>query len=188
MKRSLSGGLVTILLVAGNAALAAEYVIDEAHSFVRFRIQHLGISWTLGSFNDIEGGLSYDSADPAASRIDLSIATASVDTNHAERDKRLRGDDFLDVKRYPVATFKSTRFTPSPTGGKLEGELTLHGVTRTVVIDVEKTGEGPDPWGGYRVGFLGTTSINRRDFGIDYNLGPRGDSVDFEFTIEGKRK
>jgi polyisoprenoid-binding protein YceI len=141
-----------------------------------------------GGFNDLEGEFSYDSGRPEEARIDITVQTASVDTNHAERDKHLRSDDFLDVKRYPTATFKSTKFTPGSKGGTLEGELTLHGVTRTIVIDVEKIGEGPDPWGGYRAGFLGKTSISRGAFGMSYDLGPKSESMDFELGIEGIRK
>jgi len=188
MHRKFARGLIAALLMAGGAAQAADYRIDPGHSFVRFKIQHLGYSWMWGGFNDVEGNFSYDAGDPGASDIGLTIRTASVDTNHAERDKHLRSDDFLDVKRYPTATFKSTKFTPDGTGGTLEGELTLHGVTRPISVRVDKIGEGPDPWGGYRAGFLGTTSLNRGDFGMKYDLGPKSESMDFELGIEGIRK
>jgi polyisoprenoid-binding protein YceI len=188
MRRVLAGALMAALVLATGAAQAAEYKIDPSHSFVRFKIQHLGYSWMWGGFNDLEGEFSYDSGRPEEARIDITVQTASVDTNHAERDKHLRSDDFLDVKRYPTATFKSTKFTPGSKGGTLEGELTLHGVTRTIVIDVEKIGEGPDPWGGYRAGFLGKTSISRGAFGMSYDLGPKSESMDFELGIEGIRK
>jgi polyisoprenoid-binding protein YceI len=188
MQWSLSRGLIAALVLAGGAAQAAEFNIDPAHSFIRFKIQHLGYSWMWGGFNDLEGSFSYDSDNPGTSRIDITIRTASVDTNHAERDKHLRSDEFLDVKTYPTATFESTRFTANGAGGVLEGELTLHGVTRPIVITVEKIGEGPDPWGGYRAGFLGTTSLNRGDFGMPYDLGPKSESMDFELGIEGVRR
>jgi polyisoprenoid-binding protein YceI len=188
MRRNLAYGLAAALLLAGGTVQAADFKVDPAHSFVRFKIQHLGYSWMWGGFNDVEGEFSYDAADPGASRIDITIRTASVDTNHAERDKHLRSDEFLDVGKYPTATFKSTRFTPNGAGGKLEGELTLHGVTRSIVVDVEKIGEGPDPWGGYRAGFLGKTSITRRDFDMGYNLGPKSESMLFELGIEGVRR
>lgn len=181
-------GLVAVLLMAGGAVQAADYQIDPGHSFVRFKIQHLGYSWMWGGFNDVEGSFTYDAADPGASEIALTIRTASVDTNHAERDKHLRSEDFLDVKRYPTAAFNSTKFIPDGAGGTLEGELTLHGVTRPISLRVEKIGEGPDPWGGYRAGFLGTTSLSRGDFGMKYDLGPKSESMDFELGIEGVRK
>lgn len=188
MRRKLSGGLIAAFLLTSGIVQAAEYKIDPAHSFVRFKIQHLGYSWMWGGFNDVEGAFRYDATDPSASRIDVTIRAASVDTNHAERDKHLRGEDFLDVEKYPTATFKSTRFTPDGAGGRLEGELTLHGVTKPIVVEVEKIGEGPDPWGGYRAGFLGKTSLRRRDFGMPYDLGPKSESMDFELGIEGIRQ
>lgn len=188
MHWNLARGLIAALLVAGGAVQAADYRIDPGHSFVRFKIQHLGYSWMWGRFNDVEGNFAYDSANPGASNIELTIQTASVDTNHAERDKHLRSDDFLDVKHYPTATFKSTKFTPDGTGGTLQGELTLHGVTRPISVRVDKIGEGPDPWGGYRAGFLGTASLNRGDFGMRYDLGPKSESMDFELGIEGIRE
>lgn len=165
------------------AASAADYEIDPAHSFVEFRIKHLGYSWLYGRFNDISGNFSYDSEQPEASEIALEIDTASVDTNHAERDKHLRGEDFLDVERYPKATFKSTGYDPEE--GILEGTLSLHGVEKPIVISVDKIGEGPDPWGGYRAGFIGTTTLSRRDFGIDYDLGPASETIELELGIEG---
>ncbi len=188
MQQPFVRGLITAVLLVGGTAQAADFKIDPAHSFVRFKIQHLGYSWLLGGFNDVKGGFSYDSGDPRAASIDLTIQTASVDTNHAERDKDVRSERFLNVKQYPTATFKSTKFTPNGAGGKLEGELSLHGVTKAIVIDVEKIGEGPDPWGGYRAGFLGTTSITRSDFGMTQSLGPKSESMRFELTIEGIRQ
>ncbi|NIM28288.1 MAG: YceI family protein [Gammaproteobacteria bacterium] len=188
MRRELASALMAALVTAAGAVQAADYRIDPSHSFVRFKIQHLGYSWMWGGFNDLEGDFSYDPGNPATARIAVTIRTASVDTNHAERDKHLRSDDFLDVKRFPTAAFTSTKFLPDGQGGKLEGELTLHGVTRTIVIDVEKIGEGPDPWGGYRAGFMGTTSISRGDFGMSYDLGPKSESMSFELGIEGIRK
>lgn len=177
-----------IALMTGAMGHAAEYDIDPGHSFVRFKIQHLGYSWLMGGFNDIEGSFTYDSKTPQDARIDVVIETASVDTNHAERDKHLRGDDFLDVEQYPQATFKSTKFIPNGTGGTLEGDLTLHGVTKRITIDVEKIGEGDDPWGGYRAGFLGTTKLTRKDFDMGYNLGPKSETMEMMLGIEGIRK
>ncbi len=169
-------------------ASAAEYEIDPGHSFVEFRIQHLGYSWLYGRFNTISGKFSYDAARPEVSRITLEIDVASVDTNHAERDKHLRGKKFLDVKRYPKAAFKSTKYTGTAERGVLEGILTLHGVSRPVSIDVQRVGEGADPWGGYRVGFIGTMTLTRSDFGISRDLGPASETMEMELGIEGVRK
>lgn len=171
-----------------HVAVAADYEIDPAHSFVEFRIQHLGYSWLYGRFNDLSGDFSYDAEQPEASEINLEIDTASVDTNHAERDKHLRGEDFLDVEKYPKATFKTTQYNGDAEGGTLEGVLTLHGVEKPISIDIKKMGEGPDPWGGYRAGFIGTTTLARKDFGIDYDLGPASETMELELGIEGIRK
>ena len=187
MQGRITRALVAAFLLAGGAVQGAEFTIDPDHSFVRFKIQHLGYSWLWGGFNDLEGSFRYDAANPGDASIDLTIQTASVDTNHAERDKHLRGDDFLDVQTYPQATFTTTKFSPRGAGGTLEGELSLRGVTKAIVIEVEKIGEGPDPWGGYRAGFLGKTSISRGDFGMSYDLGPKSESMDFELGIEGIR-
>ena len=175
---------VFLFLAPSLSAVAADYSIDPAHSFVEFRIQHLGYSWLYGRFNDIKGSFSYDAANPVKSSFSVEIGTDSVDSNHAERDKHLRSGDFLDVARYPRALFKSKSFD----GKRLVGDLTLHGVTKEIAIAVEKVGEGKDPWGGYRAGFIGAIKLDRNDFGISYNLGPVSNVMEFELGIEGIRK
>jgi len=167
---------------------AAEYQLDTRHSFVEFRISHLGFSWMYGRFNDVSGSYTYDPENPEASQVEIQIDPASVDTNDAERDKHIRSDDFLDVEQYPNASFKSTRYTGTADEGTLEGELTLHGVTQPVTIDVRKVGEGESPWDDYRTGFVGTTTIDRRDFGIDYDLGPTAWEMELELGLEGIRQ
>ncbi len=171
-----------------TAVSAADYDLDLSHSFIQFRISHLGYSVLNGRFNDFAGTLKWDKAAPTEANIALTIKTTSIDSNWAERDKHLRGADFLDVEKFPEASFKSTKFTGDATAGKLEGELTLHGVTKPITLDVKAVGEGDDPWGGYRAGFSGTTTLKRSDFGISYNLGPTSESMDFDLFIEGIRK
>lgn len=182
--------LAAVLLFGAMQApvLAAEYELDTRHSFVQFRIQHLGFSWMYGRFNDVSGSYSYDPDDPEATRIEVDIDPASIDTNDAERDKHLRSEDFLDVNQYPSAGFRSTGYSGTAEEGALEGEVTLHGVTKPISIEVKKVGEGEDPWDGYRTGFLGTTTIDRRDFGIDYDVGPASWEIEFELNIEGIRQ
>jgi polyisoprenoid-binding protein YceI len=182
--------VVVLSALAGGApnALAAEYQVDVSHSFIQFRIKHLGFSVMVGRFNTFEGGFTWDKESPQGSAIEVAIDTTSVDSNWAERDKHLRGEDFLDVEKFPKASFKSTKYTGDATGGKLEGVLTLHGVSKPIALDVKAVGEGPDPWGGYRAGFEATTSIRRADFGIDYDLGPTAETMDFDLFIEGIRK
>ncbi|MGI9335679.1 MAG: YceI family protein [Gammaproteobacteria bacterium] len=184
-----SSALVALLCAAPiPAALAAEYEIDPAHSFVQFKTQHLGYSWLVGRFNDVKGSFSYDAGNPAASAIEVTIDTASVDSNHAKRDKHLRSEEFLDADEFPEATFKSTAFEGDADGGKLTGELTLHGVTLPITLEVSKIGEGDDPWGGYRAGFEGTARLTRADYAMDYDLGPGAAAVDLELYVEGIRK
>lgn len=171
-----------------QSAMAAEYELDPAHSFVQFRISHLGFSTLVGRFNDLSGNFDWDRGNPGASQIDVVIDTASIDTNHAERDKHLRSDDFLDVEKYPQATFKSIKYNGDEQGGTLEGELTLHGVTQPITLDVKTIGEGDDPWGGYRAGFSGTTMLTRKDFGMGYDLGPAAETMEMHLFIEGVRQ
>lgn len=182
--------LTALLLVPGLAA-AERYVIDTkgAHAFVQFRIKHLGYSWLLGRFNDFSGEFSYDEKNPAASKVEVIIKTASIDSNHAERDKHLRGEDFLEVDKYPEARFVSTAFKENGDGTAiLEGDLTLHGVTRPISIEVEHIGHGPDPWGGYRRGFAGTTTLALKDYNINYDLGPAAREVELFLSVEGIRQ
>jgi polyisoprenoid-binding protein YceI len=184
--------MLAATLLAGSAmAQAADYLIDTkgAHAFIQFHIKHLGYSWLVGRFNDFEGSFSYDEDRPADARVEVTIATASIDSNHAERDKHLRNEDFLDVDRYPEARFVSTAYRDLGEGkGELQGELTLHGVTRPVTIEVTHIGAGPDPWGGYRRGFEGRTSLTLADYGIDYNLGPDAREVFLWLGVEGIRQ
>ncbi|MEX0451013.1 YceI family protein [Spiribacter sp. 218] len=173
--------------MAGTAH-AADYVIDTegAHASIQFKISHLGFSWLKGRFNDFEGDFSYDADNPEASEITVTIDTASIDSNHADRDAHLRSADFLDVEQFPQARFVSTDFIPHDDGeATLEGELTLRGITRDIAIDVEKIGEGEDPWGNYRVGFSGETEFRLEDYGIDYELGPTSEVVYLELEVEG---
>jgi polyisoprenoid-binding protein YceI len=190
MKKMITGTALAALVavVLPQTVTAADYKIDPAHSFVSFKIQHLGYSWMFGRFNDVSGTFSYDSSNPGATKISVDIDPASIDTNHAERDKHLRSEDFLDVKKYPTASFKSTKYIGNDKSGTLKGILTVHGASKPISIAVEKIGEGKDPWGGYRAGFLGKYTLTRKDFGIAYNLGPASGTMEVELTIEGIRK
>ncbi len=156
---------------------------------MNFKIKHLGYSWLHGRFNTFDGEFNYDAEKPNASQIMVNIDTTSLDSNHAERDKHLRGKDFLNVDKYPTATFKSTNITfNNDDSGKVTGDFTLHGVTKSITFEIDKIGEGQDPWGGYRVGFEGETSLKLSDYGINYNLGPASTHVDIGLFIEGIRQ
>lgn len=179
---------LSLLLGLSGQLHATEYKIDTAgaHAFIQFKIKHLGYSWLYGRFDEFSGRFNYDADKPEASSVNVEINTASLNSNHAERDKHLRGKDFLNVDKYPKATFVSTSFTPKGDGkAELKGELTLHGVTKEISIDVTEIGGGKDPWGGYRQGFHGTTEFALKDFGIDYDLGPASRTVQLILDVEG---
>lgn len=183
------------LVLAANVLMpvahSAEYEIDTSgkHAFIQFKVSHLGYSFVLGDFPDFEGSFSYDADDPAASRVYVEIDTTTLDTRHAERNLSVRGSNFLDVKKFPVATFTSTSYEDTGGGeGILNGDLTMRGVTRPISIELKKIGEGKDPWGGYRAGFEGNATITMADFGITYNLGPASRTVDIYLSIEGIRQ
>lgn len=169
-------------------ANAADYVIDTqgAHASINFKVQHLGYSWLTGRFDKFDGSFSYDAANVAASKIEVNIDTTSINSNHAERDKHLKTDDFLDVNKFNTAKFVSTKVTDKGDGKlAIAGTFTFHGVSKDIVIDAQTIGEGKDPWGGYRVGFSGTTTIALTDFAIKNNLGPASNNVQLNLYIEG---
>lgn len=184
-----TGLALAAFLALAPGARAADYSIDPAHSSVGFRIQHLGMSWLTGRFDTLSGDFAFDQASPATAKIKVEIDTASVNTNHAERDKHLKSGDFLNVDKNPKATFESTAI--EVTGERtatIKGNLTLNGVTKEVAIAAEYVGGGDDPWGGHRQGFHGTTSIVLADYGITYDLGPAGREVELTLNVEGIRK
>ncbi|WP_407658245.1 YceI family protein [Larsenimonas rhizosphaerae] len=196
MMTPLRTGLAAFALsaVAATPALAADYKIDTegAHAFIQFKVSHLGYSYELGQFRDFDGSFTYDPDDVKASKVNVTVQTDSLDTNHAERDKHLKSAEFLDVSKYPTATFESTQFVPGDdkNEGELKGNLTLHGVTKPVTFEVDRIGGGDDPWGGYRQGFEGETTIQPADFGIDMvkKLGPASENVELYITFEGIRQ
>ena len=191
MKKLMVAATLGGLMMAGGAAQAADYQIDKQgqHASVNFKISHLGYSWIYGRFNDFEGTFSWDADKPEASAINVTVNTESVDTNHAERDKHIRSEDFLNVAENATATFTSTGVeVTGDNSAKVSGDLTLNGVTKPVVLDANFIGEGDDPWGGYRAGFDATTTLKLADFGIDYNLGPASETVELILTVGGVRQ
>ncbi len=188
MKKSLAVLAFAAAGLASLPALADKYVIDTkgAHASINFSIQHLGYSYLTGRFNNFSGDFIYDPKNVAASTINVTIDTTSVDSNHAERDKHLRSSDFLNVEKFPKATFVSKKIVPDD-GDEFDivGDLTLNGVTKSITIEVDKVGEGKDPWGGYRVGFEGETEIALKDFNITKDLGPASQTVKLELHVEG---
>ncbi|UTW06238.1 YceI family protein [Pseudomonas benzenivorans] len=191
LKKTLAALAIGSALFGAGQALAADYVIDTEgqHAFVNFKINHLGYSWMYGTFKDFEGQFSYDAKNPEASKVKVTLDTSSVFTNNAERDKHLRSDDFLSVSKHPQATFESTAVKATGEGSAdITGNLTLNGVTKPVVIAATFVGEGEDPWGGYRAGFSGSTTLKLKDFDIQMDLGPASQEVELIISVEGVRQ
>jgi polyisoprenoid-binding protein YceI len=160
----------TVTATPAAHATLTTWSIDPAHSHVEFAVRHLMISTVKGRFGVISGTLKTDESDPTRAEVEVSIDAASIDTREAQRDAHLKSADFFDVDRFPAITFRSSRV--SDVNGdrfKLTGDLSIHGVTRQVTLDVTSEGRGKDPWGGERAGFSATTKIKRSEFGLTWN-------------------
>ncbi|CDF81820.1 UPF0312 protein [Pseudomonas knackmussii B13] len=190
LKKTIAALALGSALFAAGQAMAADYKIDKEgqHAFIEFRIKHLGYSWVYGRFDDFDGAFTYDEKNPAADKVKVTINTSSVNTNHAERDKHLRSPDFLNVGKNPTATFESTGVKVEGKQAEIAGNLTLNGVTKPVTLKAELIGQGDDPWGGYRAGFLGTTTLKLKDFNIQRDLGPASQEVELTLSVEGVRQ
>lgn len=145
--------------------------IDPNHSTAEFSIRHMMITTVKGRFSGITGAVEGDPEDLAAARVHLEIDLATVDTRQPERDNHLRSADFFDVEKYPTMTFTSRRITRTGTNTyDVAGDLTIHGITKDVVCQVTYEGQGKDPWGGIRAGYTAATTLNRKDFGLMWNV------------------
>jgi polyisoprenoid-binding protein YceI len=153
------------------AAAASTWQLDPNHSSAQFAVRHLGLSTVRGAFTKVNGTIQFDDKDITKSSVDVTIEAASLDTRVEGRDKDLRGDHFFEVEKYPTLTFKSTKVEQVEVGKlKVTGDLTIHGVTKQVVLDVEgPTAAVKDPWGNQRAAASATTKINRQDFGVKWN-------------------
>ncbi|WP_394844494.1 YceI family protein [Pendulispora brunnea] len=148
----------------------ATYSIDTAHSEIAFTVRHMMFAKVRGQFKTWSATLSYDPANASASNVQVEIDVASIDTHEAQRDGHLRSGDFFDAEKFPKITFASKRVESTGKGRyKLAGDLTIHGVTNEVTLEVEQTGHGKDPWGNERLGFNAKATILRSDFGLKWN-------------------
>ncbi|WP_028671730.1 YceI family protein [Saccharospirillum impatiens] len=183
---------MTVLTLSASlisaSVLAADYAIDHAHSAVTFETGHLGVSRLPGRFNDFSGSYTWSDEDLSQNSVSIEIQTDSIDTNHTDRDEHLRSPDFFNARQYPTIEFTSTGYEGTADEGVLTGELTMHGVTRDVDMNIVKIGEGEDPWGGFRQGFVATTELMRSDFDIDYFIPNVPDATELTIFIEGIRQ
>ena len=146
------------------------YKIDKSHSEAIFQVRHL-VTKVRGRFTDFEGTIEYNEANPEQSSVNFSINATSIDTAEPDRDKHLRSADFFEVEKYPQITFRSTRMAKR--GAEtydVTGNLTIKGVTKEIVLPVAHMGKATDPWGGQRLGFEAETTINRKDYGLTFNI------------------
>jgi polyisoprenoid-binding protein YceI len=186
MSRFVFTALTTFALTAAAAAQAGTWQIDPNHTAAQFAVKHLAVSTVRGAFMKVSGSAQYDPADPSKDSVDITIDANSIDTRVQMRDNDLRSPNFLDVQKYPTITFKSKQ-TKSVGEGKLQvvGDLTIHGVTKEVALDVD----GPsapikDPWGNQRIGASATTKVNRKDFGVNGLPGVVGDDISITIDTE----
>ena len=168
-RRATAFTLGAALVLVAAAAHAASLKIDPEHSTVGFRVRHL-ISTVNGRFNEFSGSIEYDAENLSVSSVKATIQAASVDTNVTARDKDLRSKRFFDVEKHPTLEFESDSITDvSGSKGKIKGRLTIHGVTKQVVLDAEFLGTSKDPWGNEHFGFQARTTISREEFGMKWN-------------------
>lgn len=187
---------IAFTLIAPVLAHADTWQIDPMHTSVEFTVRHMMISNVKGTFEKTSGTITVEGADPTTAKIDAVIDASSINTRVEKRDADLKSPDFLDVAKYPSITFISTKVEAAGDGKwKVTGDLTLHGVTKPVVLDVEGTGAPiKDPFGNTRAGASATTKINRKDFGVAYNKALEaggvvvGDEVSITIDVEAIKK
>ncbi len=186
---TLSTALAAVLSLPAAAATTT-WQIDPAHTAAQFAVKHLMISTVRGQFKGVTGTVNWDDQDISKSTVDVTIDAKTVDTSEPQRDNDLRSEKFFEVAKYPTITFKSKKVEPISAGKlKVTGDLTIHGVTKEVVLDVEgPTAPIKDPWGNTRVALNATTKVNRQDYGVKWNANMDGGGVvvgdDVNITID----
>jgi len=171
------------------------YQIDPVHSAAHFSVRHLMVSNVRGEFTKLSGSLAFDASNPANSSVEAHVEVASINTRDEQRDTHLKSPDFFDAAKFPELTFRSRQVTKQGEGLQVKGDLTIHGVTRQVMLAVEgPTAEVKDPWGGYRIGATAETKIHRKDFGLTWNMALEaggmlvGDEVKITIELEAVRQ
>jgi polyisoprenoid-binding protein YceI len=171
------------------------YQIDTQHSSAQFKVRHMMIANVKGEFDRVSGTVDYDPANPSATLVEAVIDVASISTRETDRDNHLKSPDFFHVEKFPHITFKSTAVAPHKDGHKVHGDLTIHGVTKPVTLEVESvSAEIKDGWGFLRRGLTAQTQISRGDFGLTFNIPMDGggvvvgDKIDITLDVEITRK
>jgi polyisoprenoid-binding protein YceI len=178
--------LIAALAFVAAAAAQTTWQIDPNHTSAQFSVKHLAVSTVRGAFAKVTGSAKFDPADPSKASLDATIDAASVDTRVEMRDKDLRSPNFLDVEKFPTITFHSKQVKPAGSGKlQITGDLTIHGVTKEVLLDVD----GPsaaikDPWGNQRIGASASTRISRKDFGVNGLPAVVGDEITITIDTE----
>ncbi|HXL23088.1 MAG TPA: YceI family protein [Candidatus Dormibacteraeota bacterium] len=179
LSRTFIAAAAAAVLSLPAVAAPSQWQIDSQHASAQFAVKHLMISTVRGEFHGVTGTINWDDKDITKSTIDVTIDTTTVDTREPKRDAHLKSPDFFDVAKYPAMTFKSKKIEQVATGKlKVTGDLTIHGVTKEVVLDVEgPTAPIKDPWGNTRVALNATATVNRQDFGVMWNANMDGGGV-----------
>lgn len=173
--------------IAPIAALTGQYALDPSHSRIGFVARHAMVTKVRGAFNEFEGSGYLDGENPANTKVSVRIQAASIDTRNEQRDAHLRSNDFLDMENYPEITFESTEAQQlDDSTFQLTGDLTIKGVTKPVTVDFTFEGAATDPFGNHRIGFEGAVTINRKDWGVNWNaaLEAGGVLVSDKVTLE----
>lgn len=190
-------GSVVLLLLIGfvgiiHLAHAADmYEIDTAHSMIIFRAKHNNVSYNYGRFNEFTGAISMDATDISKSTVEFEVKAASIDTGNEKRDQHLRSSDFFSAKQFPVITFKSTKVSMKEGAEdvlEVTGDLELHGVKKSITVDVEITGKAKGREGESLIGFESIFTIKRSEFGMTYGMGSVSDDIRLTVSIEAKQK
>lgn len=180
---------LTLMLLPPSVQAAENYAVDSAHTYIIFKIDHLGIGNSYGRFNNPRGSFRWDATNPANSEFKLMFAAADIDTANEKRDKHLRSPDFFNTDQHAQIVFQSTGVQKRQADTyEISGTLTMLGQTHPVVVSAVQTGYGEDPWGKYRRGFETTFTIKRSQWGMDYMLSGLSDEVEITVSLEGIRQ
>jgi polyisoprenoid-binding protein YceI len=180
--------LAVLLSSAGLTAHADTFKIDPVHSSIGFSVKHLGVSEFYGRFNDVSGQVVFDKADPSKSSVEVTIPVESIDTHNEKRDQHLKSPDFFNAKQFPTIIFKSKSVEGSGDTYKATGDLTLHGVTKPLTLEIKRGPEGKGMEGEIRAGGEARFTLKRSDFGMNFMQGALGDEVTVLLSLEGVKQ